>query len=313
MNTVIEHIVNAIKAGNLTFEERLAVVQDVGIIKKYYKSDRIDLLNGLTKIKEAKSRASRKLIKENSLNNGFTGSFEIIDRDDGVLIPGIVNQEGFTKVDVILGAGVNPEDINSSEVAAFQSPDNTKLYFERCSPEDFSKNYDNYVSKGLIPIGFDAVTYYQTIEEFNVAMNESKNLPTHVVKFNNYVATSVKVLREELAEKLMKPIFEAELEKGESESDSDFKKRAVEQDKIQSKNVDEFEKAQEKMKKGESKPLAKALRSKGMSQQELADQLDVHKSTISRIKTGKRNPSFEMMTELGDALGSVENLFPELK
>jgi transcriptional regulator with XRE-family HTH domain len=82
---------------------------------------------------------------------------------------------------------------------------------------------------------------------------------------------------------------------------------------MQSQNKDAFQQAQDKMKKGETKPMAKALRAKGMSQQELADKLNVHKSTISRLKTGKRNPSFEMMSELGDALGSVENLFPELK
>ena len=207
MNTVIEHIVNTIKAGKLTFEERLAVVQDVGIIKKYYKSDKMDLLTGLSKI----------------------------------------------------------------------------------------------------------------------TVTESKDAKPHVVKFNSYVTESIKSLREELAERLMKPIFEyaeggtpganelGELQKGEGESDLDFKKRGEEQDKIQSKNKDAFQQAQDKMKKGETKPMAKALRAKGMSQQELADKLDVHKSTISRLKTGKRNPSFEMMSELGDALGSVENLFPELK
>jgi DNA-binding XRE family transcriptional regulator len=201
INPIIESIVNTIKSSNLTLEERLAVVQDVKIIKQYYKYDKMDLLNGLNKINETIS-------KEKDCN----------------------------------------------------------------------------------------------------------------VKFVSYVKESIKNLREELAEKLMKPIFEAEgadkegnLQKGEGESDLDFKKRQEKQEKVQTKNVDEFEKAQEKMKKGETKPLAKALRAKGMSQQELADKLDVHKSTISRLKTGKRNPSFEMMAELGETLGSVENLFPELK
>lgn len=204
MNPVIEHIVKAIKASNLTFEERLAVVQDTKLISKHYNSDKMDLLTGLTKIQET-------IAKENN-----DASFK--------------------------------------------------------------------------------------------------------VKFSAYVNGSVKSLREDLAPRLMKPIFEDDkssvvdnMEKNENESDADFKNRVKDQEEVQGKNKDEFEKAQNKLKKGESKPLAKALRSKGMSQQELADHLDVHKSTISRIKTGKRNPSFELMSELGDTFGSVENLFPELK
>ncbi|CAK0748368.1 hypothetical protein CCP1ISM_20026 [Azospirillaceae bacterium] len=205
MNQVIEHIVNVIKSSNLTFEERLAVVQDTKLISKYYSSDKMDLLTGLNKIQETISKES---------------------------------------VD---------------------------------------------------------------------------NAPAFKVKFNSYVNQSVKVLREDLAPRLMKPICELAsnvtdmMQKGEGESDMDFKERMKGQEEVQDKNKDEFEKAQDKMKKGESKPLAKALRSKGMSQQELADHLDVHKSTISRLKTGKRKPSFELMSELGDTFGSVENLFPELK
>jgi DNA-binding XRE family transcriptional regulator len=204
INPVIENIVSIIKSSNLTFEERLAVVQDVKIIKQYYKSDKMDLLSGLNKINETISKTK----------------------------------------------GCN-------------------------------------------------------------------------VKFISYVGESIKDLREELSPQLMKSLCEADenigadkegnLQKGEGESELDFKKRQEEQEKIQDKNVDAFQQAQEKMKKGETKPLAKALRAKGMSQQELADKLDVHKSTISRLKTGKRNPSFEMMAELGETLGSVENLFPELK
>lgn len=209
VNPVIERIINIIKSSRLTFEERLAVIQDINIIKKYYVSDKMDLFTGLSKIEETISHADYK--------------------------------------------------------------------------------------------------------------------EAHVVKFETYVRESIKSIREDIAERLMKPVFEADemgavgadqsgnLQKSEGESDLDFKKRGEEQSKVQDKNMGEFEKAQQKMKKGETKPMAKALRAKGMSQQELADELGVHKSTISRLKTGKRMPSFEMMADLGNTLGSVENLFPELK
>lgn len=203
INPVVEHIVKVIKAGNLTMEERFAVIQDLNLIKKHFSCDKMDLLTGLSKI----------VISESSI--------------------------------------------------------------------------------------------------------------TYIVKFNNYVKESIKCLREDLASRLMKPIFEAEddikkdisdnMEKGENESDADFKARMKDQEKIQGQNKDEFEKAQEKLKKGETKPLAKALRAKGMNQQELADRLDVHKSTISRIKTGQRKPSYDLMANLSDTFGSVENLFPELR
>ena len=65
-------------------------------------------------------------------------------------------------------------------------------------------------------------------------------------------------------------------------------------------------------KKGETRPLAKSLRAKGMTQDELAQAADVDKSTISRIKLGVRKPSFELIKKLSDVFGNVQSLFPEL-
>ena len=64
--------------------------------------------------------------------------------------------------------------------------------------------------------------------------------------------------------------------------------------------------------KGQTRPLAKGLRAKGMSQDELAAAAGVDKSTISRIKLGVRKPSFELMKTLSDVFGDVQSLFPEL-
>lgn len=69
------------------------------------------------------------------------------------------------------------------------------------------------------------------------------------------------------------------------------------------KNKEKFEKEAEKRKKGEQSPIAKAARSKGETQDEMADEIDVHKSTISRYKTGTRKPSFDTMKKLSKHYG----------
>ena len=84
----------------------------------------------------------------------------------------------------------------------------------------------------------------------------------------------------------------------------DEKEREKEQKEIEKKNKEEFEKESEKRKKAEQEPIAKILRAKGDSQNDAASNLDVHKSTISRWKTGTRNPSFENMKDLKDVYGA---------
>jgi ribosome-binding protein aMBF1 (putative translation factor) len=68
--------------------------------------------------------------------------------------------------------------------------------------------------------------------------------------------------------------------------------------------------------KNEAKPIAKAMRSAGKSQAEIAKELEVHPSTVSRYKSDepgiKRRPSFKTMVRLSKTLGSVSKVFPEL-
>lgn len=81
-----------------------------------------------------------------------------------------------------------------------------------------------------------------------------------------------------------------------SEADDDKKEQSR-------KNKEKFEKEGEKRKKSEQAPIAKAARSKGESQNDMADGVDVDKSTISRWKTGNRHPSFDSLKRLSDRYG----------
>ena len=72
---------------------------------------------------------------------------------------------------------------------------------------------------------------------------------------------------------------------------------------LSKKNKEKFKKEGEKKKKKEKSPLAQAIRAKGDDQEEAADKVDVHKSTISRIKTGTRKPSFDTMKKLATVYG----------
>lgn len=49
--------------------------------------------------------------------------------------------------------------------------------------------------------------------------------------------------------------------------------------------------------------LAGQMRARRMSQQQLADRSLVHRSTISRLLSGDRSPSFETASQLAHALG----------
>ena len=103
-----------------------------------------------------------------------------------------------------------------------------------------------------------------------------------------------------------------------SEDGTELTKRPKEGEKNDSsESHKEFEGSEDSrnnpfQKKGETRPLAKGLRAKGMTQDELADAADVDKSTISRIKLGVRKPSFDLMKKLSDVFGDVQSLFPEL-
>lgn len=98
----------------------------------------------------------------------------------------------------------------------------------------------------------------------------------------SFINNRYKNLREELGHKIMQDIvYEAD----------------------EKENKEKFEKENEKKRKKEHAPLAKAIKSKGYSQDEAADILDVDKSTISRIKTGTRKPSFDLMRKMSIKFG----------
>jgi len=57
------------------------------------------------------------------------------------------------------------------------------------------------------------------------------------------------------------------------------------------------------------KRLAEARKIRGMTQQQLADALDVHVTTIAKIETGVRKPSFELLLKIAQILNvSVDYL-----
>jgi DNA-binding Xre family transcriptional regulator len=162
----------------------------------------------------------------------------------------------------------------------------------------------------------DTLNGYKKIHEFL----EAKKTPDIIeVDFNNIVHDLFVEFNTRHGYKNIKPIVEftekekgATVERGEGESDPEFLLRKHKAEKDQQGKEDDFAKMNDGKKKGESKPLARALRSKGLSQNELADKLDMNKSTVSRLKTGKRKPSFDTLKQLSNVLGNVDNLFPEL-
>lgn len=60
-------------------------------------------------------------------------------------------------------------------------------------------------------------------------------------------------------------------------------------------------------------PISKAVKSKGTSQEVVADKADVDPSTISRYKSKVRQPSFDSLKKVSKALGTqASTLWPEL-
>lgn len=90
------------------------------------------------------------------------------------------------------------------------------------------------------------------------------------------------------------------------------KEREEEREAESEKNKEEFADQNIAKAKNQNAPLAKALRAQGVSQDEAADILDVDKSTISRIKSGSRKPSFDLLKKMNGKFGSIDSLFPEL-
>ena len=165
----------------------------------------------------------------------------------------------------------------------------------------------------------DILNGYKKIKEL-METKDINDMDLFQVEFTNIVNELFTEFNIEHGYKNIKPIMEfagsdkgANVERGESESDPEFLKRKREADKSQGQKEKDFSDEHAGQKKNESEPLAKALRSKGLSQNELADKLNMNKSTISRLKSGERMPSFDTLQKLADTFGSVENIFPALK
>lgn len=106
-----------------------------------------------------------------------------------------------------------------------------------------------------------------------------------------FVDNKYKTVRSKLGSNAMQMV--RAIAEAEDDDDSDQSK----------KNKEKFDKEAEKRKKGENSPIAKAARSKGDNQNDMADEVGVHKSTISRIKTGKRDPSFGLLKKIKATYG----------
>lgn len=68
--------------------------------------------------------------------------------------------------------------------------------------------------------------------------------------------------------------------------------------------------------KNEDTPVAKGYHSTGKTQAEIASELGVDQSTVSRYKSKdksiKRRPSFDTLKRLASVVGSPSKMFPEL-
>lgn len=144
----------------------------------------------------------------------------------------------------------------------------------------------------------DIKTNFKKIDVLNAFRNLrsvfNENMDDNQKKLFSFCEEKILNLRNVLGIEAMRTVSEAD----------DKKEQDKDQEKIQAKNAEEFRKESEKRKKAEQEPLAKAIRSKGENQNDAAEKLDVDKSTISRIKTGERNPSFELLQKLKKAYGS---------
>lgn len=112
------------------------------------------------------------------------------------------------------------------------------------------------------------------------------------------------MLRRKLCCEAMVPLNEDISDEDEDEDEQEQKERERDKEEQERKNIEKFEKEAEKSKKDEQAPLAKALRGKGDNQDDAAELLDVHKSTISRWKTGTRNPNFDNLQDLKNKYGA---------
>lgn len=99
-------------------------------------------------------------------------SFALLDRDDGVLIPGEVPAEGFTQIEVAFQEGLSWENIEDDDALMLQSQTGGDVMFLRMDPDAFNDEFDEWMQKGWFPVGFGMVRYYSTVQEYLATLEE---------------------------------------------------------------------------------------------------------------------------------------------
>lgn len=182
-----------------------------------------------------------------------------------------------------------------------------KVLVENLSPiERIAVLQDMGIINGVLEIHPGELKDAYQILQSNIAIDE--NSGDFECQFFDSLSDSIKYINATYGPQLINE----KLIKREGESEAEFEKRKKESEQKQAGKEKEFVKQHAGVKKAEQAPLAKSLRSKGISQQDLADRLGVSKTTVSRWKTGIRNPNFENLEDLATMFGSVDSIFPEL-
>jgi DNA-binding XRE family transcriptional regulator len=145
---------------------------------------------------------------------------------------------------------------------------------------------------------------YQKLQN-NMIITESSN--TLECQFFDSIPESISLINQKYG-----PLLIEKLEQREGESKAEFEKRKKESEKEQKGKEENFVDMHSGETKYGNKPLAKAMRARDMSQQEVADAADVDKSTINRVLSGIRKPGFALIKKLSKLFGSIRNIFPEL-
>jgi len=96
-------------------------------------------------------------------------AFQVIERDDAILIPGSPPDEEWQAVEVSFEDGIKPEDLNEREnVLMLQSPDNKTLRFILCPSKEVVHDRED----GFIVIGYEMVRYYPSLKKYEKSQEE---------------------------------------------------------------------------------------------------------------------------------------------
>lgn len=107
-------------------------------------------------------------------------SLMVIERDDGVIIPGVIDEPDFRPIELELGDRVSLEDINTDNVVMLESEDNERIRFEfwplsertGMTEEQWNAKLEEYEGQEWMFIGFDALRYYPSIADYKKTLDE---------------------------------------------------------------------------------------------------------------------------------------------